>query len=50
VEDVVARTRVSLPSTEIGLLLVYKTFERMSYGVILSLTEPSAAGDFVTTP
>ncbi len=50
VEDVVARTRVSLPSTEIGLLLVYKTFERMSYGVILSLTEPSAAGDIVTTP
>lgn len=50
VEDVVARTSVTLPATEIGLLLVYKTFERMSYGVILTLTEPSAAGDFVRTP
>ncbi len=47
VEDVVARSSVTLPETEIGLLLVYKTFERMSYGVILTLTEPSAAGDFV---
>jgi hypothetical protein len=50
VDDVVAGTSVSLPATEIGLLLVYKTFERMSYAVILSLTEPSAAGDFVRTP
>jgi hypothetical protein len=50
VEDVVARTSVTLPATEIGLLLVYKTFERMSYGVILTLIEPSAAGDFVRTP
>lgn len=49
-EDVVTRTSVTLPSTEIGLLLVYKTFENVSYGVILSLTEPSAAGDVVTTP
>jgi len=50
VEDVVAGARVSLPATDIGLLLVYKTFDKMSYGVILSLTEPSAVGDFVRTP
>jgi hypothetical protein len=46
----VTRKDVRLPSTEIGMLLVYKAFDKMSYGVILSLTQPSAVGDTVRTP
>lgn len=48
--DPVTRKDVRLPETEIGILLVYKVFEKMSYGVILSLTQPSAVGDAVRTP
>jgi len=50
VRDPIARQDVRLPATEIGVLLVYKVFEKMSYGVILSLTQPSAVGDAVRTP
>jgi hypothetical protein len=50
VRDPVTRKDVRLPSTEIGMLLVYKAFDKMSYGVILSLTQPSAVGDTVRTP
>jgi hypothetical protein len=50
VRDPVTRKDVRLPSTEIGMLLVYRVFDRMSYGVILSLTQPSAVGDTVRTP
>jgi hypothetical protein len=50
VRDPVTRKDVRLPSTEIGMLLVYRVFERMSYGVILSLTQPSSVGDTIRTP
>lgn len=50
VQDPVTRRNIDLPPTEIGVLLVYKAFEKMSYGVILSLTQPSAVGDTVRTP
>lgn len=50
VRDPVTGKEVDLPPTEIGVLLVYKAFERMSYAVILSLTQPSAVGDTVRTP
>ena len=50
VQDPVTRKDVRLPSTEIGMLLVYSVFDRMSYRVILSLTQPSSVGDTIRTP
>ena len=50
VRDPVTDKRVELPSTQIGLLMTYKIFEKVSYGVILSLNEPALAGSVVSTP
>jgi hypothetical protein len=50
VRDPVTNKFVDLPATEIGVVLTYRTFEKLSYGVILSLTQPSAVGDTLSTP
>lgn len=50
VRDPISNKPVALPATEIGLVLTYRTFEKLSYGVILSLTQPSAVGDAVSAP
>ncbi|MDP1931697.1 MAG: LysM peptidoglycan-binding domain-containing protein [Gammaproteobacteria bacterium] len=50
VRDPLTNERVELPATEIGLMLTYRTFEKLSYGVILSLTQPSAVGNSVKNP
>lgn len=50
VRDPINNKQVALPATEIGLVLTYRTFEKLSYGVILSLTQPSAKGDIVSAP
>ena len=33
--------RQSIPGNDIGTLLVYKTFDRLSYDVILAITDPT---------
>ena len=45
-----SRDRVNLPGSDIGTLLVYKTFDRFSYAVILSSREPIALNHRVTNP
>lgn len=50
VRDPITDGRIELPSTEIGILMTYKIFDKVSYGVILSLTEPAVAGSNVRTP
>ena len=50
VRDPISNKSVELPATEIGLVLTYRTFEKLSYGVILSLTQPSTKGDVVSSP
>ncbi len=50
VRDPVTDGRIELPSTEIGILMTYKIFDKVSYGVILSLTEPAVTGSNVSTP
>lgn len=42
--------RLQLPDKDIGTLLVYKTFEQLSYAVILSSTEPARVGNLVASP
>lgn len=39
-----------LPNEESGILLVFKTFERVSYGLIMRADGPMEIGDVVTTP
>ena len=42
--------RLQLPPKDIGTLLVYKTFEQLSYALILNSTEPVKLGNQVVSP
>jgi len=44
------RNRLQLPSTTIGTLLVYKTFDQLSYALILTSTEPVELYNMVVSP
>lgn len=50
VKDPITGKKVSLPKQEIGLVMAYRIFDKLSYGVILSLTEPSQVGNTVSAP
>jgi hypothetical protein len=50
VVDPVTGERVRLPSTRAGMLMVFRTFEKMSYGLVLHATQPLAVMDTVANP
>jgi len=45
-----SRDRISTPGSDIGTLLVYKTFDQFSYALVLSSQEPIALSHRVTNP
>lgn len=50
VRDPVTREQVALPSQRGGLLMVFRTFEKLAYGVVLQADRPLAVGDEVRNP
>lgn len=48
--DPVTRERVTLPDARAGLLMVFRTFEKMSYGLVLDATMPLKVMDKVANP
>ncbi len=50
VKDRVTGGHVQLPAERAGLLMVFRTFEKMSYGLILNANRPLAVGDAVKSP
>ena len=42
--------RVILPNERAGLMMIFRIFARMSYGLILRTEEPLRVGDAVTNP
>lgn len=42
--------QIKLPNERNGLLMIFKTFERMSYGLILEITQGVRVGDRLATP
>lgn len=50
IRDPITKDNLVLPESEIGVLMTYRTFESLSYGVILSLTQPTLVGNAVRTP
>ncbi|PWW46849.1 LysM peptidoglycan-binding domain-containing protein [Melaminivora alkalimesophila] len=44
------RTAVRLPSEENGLVMVFRTFERVSYALILQAAQPVRVGDRLVNP
>jgi hypothetical protein len=45
-----AGQRVVLPDERSGLVFVFRTFEKLSYGIILKSVKPISVGDVVETP
>ena len=41
---------MKLPNERVGLLMVFKTFERMSYALILDITDGVRVGDRLVSP
>ncbi|MFL6699955.1 MAG: LysM peptidoglycan-binding domain-containing protein [Vitreoscilla sp.] len=41
---------IKLPDERIGVVFVFRVFDRMAYGLVLQTTEPSLPGDRVTQP
>jgi hypothetical protein len=41
---------VTLPDERSGLLIIFRTFEKLSYGMILKAVRPISVGDVVQTP
>lgn len=50
VRDRIARDEVRVPSVRAGLLMVFRTFERLSYGIVLESALPLAVQDRVVSP
>lgn len=49
-KDPVTRERYALPDEESALLLVFRTFEKVSYGLIVNATRPVHMNDAVVQP
>ena len=50
VRDRIARDIVQMPSTPAGLLMVFRVFEKVSYGIVLQSSQPLAVLDEVVDP
>jgi len=50
VRDPFTKEKLELPSQRAGLLMVFRVFEKVSYGLILKATQPLAIMDEVRTP
>nr|WP_297400841.1 LysM peptidoglycan-binding domain-containing protein [uncultured Marinobacter sp.] len=50
VRDPVTSETIQLPSERAGLLMVFKVYDKMSYGLVLQATRPLSVGDKVTNP
>ena len=48
--DPADRTVVELPTKRSGLLMLFRVFDKMAYGLVLQTTGPLSVGDVVQTP
>ena len=44
------RANIQLPDERNGLMMVFRTFEKLSYALVLDITDTVAIGDHVATP
>jgi hypothetical protein len=50
VRDDIARQNVQIPDSRAGLLMIFRAFEKMSYGIVLKSNRPLAIMDRVGNP
>ncbi len=50
VRDRISKDRVQLPPERAGLLMIFRSFEKMAYGLVLETEEPLRVGDAVQNP
>lgn len=50
VRDPYTKEQIELPSERAGIMMIFRTFEKLSYGLILKATRPLAVMDEVRTP
>lgn len=50
VRDRISEDVVALPPERAGLLMVFRTFERMSFGLVMNASRPLKVGDLVREP
>ena len=50
VRDRVNRDKVTLPTERAGIMMVFQSFEKMAYGLVLQTQEPLRIGDVVRNP
>jgi len=50
VRDEVKNENIQIPDSRAGLLMVFRTFEKMSYGIVLKSNRPLAVMDRVSNP
>ncbi|MCX4026921.1 LysM peptidoglycan-binding domain-containing protein [Endozoicomonas sp. SM1973] len=50
IKDHVTKQYVDMPPDEVGLLMIYRPFEKVSYAVVLKATQPIKTGDGVINP
>ncbi|TDJ26825.1 MAG: peptidoglycan-binding protein, partial [Gammaproteobacteria bacterium] len=48
--DRIANETIRLPSERAGLLMVFRTFEKLSYGLVLAAERPLSINDQVRNP
>ncbi|WP_166252969.1 LysM peptidoglycan-binding domain-containing protein [Marinobacter salicampi] len=50
VKDPYTNEKVQLPAERAGVLMIFQTYEKLSYGLVLNATRPLAIGDIVRNP
>ncbi|MFN2309616.1 MAG: LysM peptidoglycan-binding domain-containing protein [Gammaproteobacteria bacterium] len=50
VKDTVAKDTVTLPDEDAGLLMLFRIFDKVSYGLVMESTRPIHVLDYVKTP
>ncbi len=50
VKDQITKDLIQLPNVNAGLLIVFRVFEKMSYGLVVSADMPLTTGDMVKNP
>ncbi|BFM18987.1 LysM peptidoglycan-binding domain-containing protein [Gilvimarinus japonicus] len=50
VDDRVAGERIQLPDERAGLIMVFSTFDKLSFGIVMEATRPMTIGDALRNP